>query len=87
MNEFKVGDAVTILGINKPGVVTEISEEGQLTVKYTDEGGVEATETGTADKFAPAEGGASQDESADDEQKEGESSDESKDEEGSESAE
>ncbi len=81
MNEFKVGDAVTILGINKPGVVTEISEDGtQLTVKYTDDAGAEATETGTADKFGPA--GASNEASAEGEQKESGSSEE--DEEGSE---
>jgi hypothetical protein len=76
MNEFKVGDAVTILGINKPGVVTEISEDGtQFTVKYTDDAGAEATETGTADKFAPEGKAAAADESHDEEGSEDEDED------------
>jgi hypothetical protein len=34
--------------------VTAVSEDGsQVTVKYTDDAGAEATETGTADKFGP----------------------------------
>jgi hypothetical protein len=67
MNEFKVGDAVTILGVNKPGEVTAVSEDGQVTVKYTDDAGAEATETGTADKFAPAVKAAASDEAKDEE--------------------
>jgi hypothetical protein len=84
MNEFKVGDKVTILDVNKQGEVTAVSEDGQVTVKYTDEAGAEATETGTADKFGPA--GASEEAAAEGEM-ESESSDESKEEEESESAE
>jgi len=62
---YAVGDKVTILDVNKQGEVTEVSEDGtQITVKYTDDAGVEATETGTADKFAPAGEQSSEDTSS-----------------------
>lgn len=91
-NSYAVGDKVTILDINKLGEVTAVSEDGtQFTVKYTDDAGVEATETGAVEKFAPVGENAGDAVAApkaeESEQDESESSEESKDEEGSESAE
>jgi hypothetical protein len=88
---YAVGDKVTILDVNKQGEVTAVSEDGtQITVKYVDDAGVEATETGAAEKFAPVGEDAGDTLAApkteESEQEESESSEESS-EEGSESAE
>jgi hypothetical protein len=81
---YAVGDKVTILDVNKQGEVTAVSEDrNEITVKYTDDAGVEATETGTADKFAPVGEQSSEESSEDTSSKESTGSDE----EGSESAE
>lgn len=89
---YAVGDKVTILDINKQGEVTEVSEDGtQFTVKYVDDAGAEATQTGSADQFAPAGESAGDTLAApkteESEQEESESSEEEKGEEGSERAE
>lgn len=57
MNEYKVGDKVTITDLNTEAVVTSISEDGtQYTVTYQDAGGADQTEVRTADQLAPIGG-------------------------------
>ena len=56
-DQIKVGDQVTLLDVNKTAEVVSISEDGtQYTVKHTDDGGAEQTETVTADKLGPVNG-------------------------------
>jgi hypothetical protein len=54
MNEFKVGDKVTITDLNTIAQITSISEDGtQFTLTYQDAGGADQTEVRTADQLAP----------------------------------
>jgi hypothetical protein len=63
---FKVGDAVTIVDLNKQGVIDTVSEDGtQFGVKYTDDAGAEQVETVTADKLVPVTTESSEDKSSD----------------------
>ena len=74
MNEFKVGDKVTITDLNTEAVVTSISEDGtQFTLTYQDAGGADPTEVRTADQLAPIDG---ESEKADEESSDAEKSDE-----------
>jgi len=53
--KFEVGQKVTILDVHKVGEVTAVSEDGQVTVKYTDDAGAEQTDTYGAERLGRAD--------------------------------